>query len=168
MAGVLIAKDDPDDTQLDFSYMDLDECETCLQASSDVVDRLRVKSVLLNNNFIQTVSSSLNQFENLVMLNVSSNRLSIVADESFVLKKLRVLIASDNNFNDMSMPKSFSSQFANLEVINLSGNQFKNFPYQLLDMASLIEIHLGSNLIETLPRNYENLQNLEVLYLGTL
>lgn len=51
-------------------------------------------------------------------------------------------------------------------MINLSGNQFNQFPYQLLDCRTLREIYLGSNKIGVLPRSYEQLSNLEVLYLG--
>lgn len=48
----------------------------------------------------------------------------------------------------------------------MSGNQFTQFPYQLLECRSLREIYLGSNKIGVLPRSYEQLVNLEVLYLG--
>lgn len=51
-------------------------------------------------------------------------------------------------------------------MVNLSGNQFTQFPYQLLECRSLREIYLGSNKIGVLPRSYEQLANLEVLYLG--
>lgn len=48
----------------------------------------------------------------------------------------------------------------------MSGNQFTQFPYQLLDCRSLREIYLGSNKISLLPRTWEQLAALEVLYLG--
>lgn len=53
-----------------------------------------------------------------------------------------------------------------MELVNLSGNQFTQFPYQLLDCRSLREIYLGSNKIGLLPRTWEQLSQLEVLYLG--
>jgi Leucine-rich repeat (LRR) protein len=174
MAGVHVSNRKKDggcdaeeaNTFIDFSYMDLDECETSMNMALASCDRFGVERILINNNSIRALSSNIYQFRNLVMLNVSSNRLNLITDEIFMLNKLKVFIGSDNLFNDMSLPKNFSDHLKSLEVINLNGNQFKNFPYQLLQMETLQEIHLGANLIETLPKDYENLYNLEVLYLG--
>jgi Leucine-rich repeat (LRR) protein len=82
------------------------------------------------------------------------------------LVNLKNLIMKDNLLEDMSIPKGFDEKLTQLEVVNFSGNMLTQFPYQLLNMSNLKEIYLGSNKISVLPRNYELLQKLEVLYLG--
>jgi Leucine-rich repeat (LRR) protein len=48
-------------------------------------------------------------------------------------------------------------QLKQLEIINLGGNRFKQFPYQLFQMFNLKEIYLGSNQIAILPDLFQSL-----------
>lgn len=108
----------------------------------------------------------LSAFVNVETLDLSSNCLKVVSEDICRLVNLRVLVIKENELSDTSLPKQLSYRLSKLELVNLSGNQFTQFPYQLLDCRSLREIYLGSNKIGMLPRTWEQLSQLEVLYLG--
>jgi len=153
---------------VDLAYMDLERqgCEEMLTAAlKHDDDSTAVRHVMLNNNVLMNVPKQLARFVNLAILDMSSNQLKSLC-KHLHLPQLKVLILKDNILNDTSLPKDFADRMPSLEVLNLSGNQFTQFPYQLLDMDTLRELNLGSNKISVLPRHYENLHALEVLYLG--
>ena len=154
---------------LDFGYLELDECNSHIQIAlqDDEGARANTTQLLLNNNLLKALPPNLSLFFNIQTLDISCNYLDTLDPATICqMSRLRVLIAKDNLLDDKSIPKEFSANLSDLEVVNFSGNLFTQFPYQLLDMASLREIHLGSNKLTALPRNYERLQRLEVLYLG--
>lgn len=151
---------------IDLSYMDLEECEEDLKLCAEKNAYFNVTDLLLNNNLLKTLPRLISNFNNLEILDLSSNCLKILHDDLCKLFNLKVLIVKDNLLNDMSIPKDFSSKLTKLEIINLSGNLLTQFPYQLLELITLRECYLGSNKLTVLPRNYECLQNLEILYLG--
>lgn len=72
------------------------------------------------------------------------------------LKNLKHLYVNNNLLNDLSLPKELQ-ELTQLEIINLSGNQFKQFPYQLFRLTNLKEIYLTSNQIAYLPDQFHNL-----------
>lgn len=146
---------------LDLSYMDLVDCDENLQKAQ----RQLITCLLLNNNLLKKLPAVINTFKDIQTLDLSANQLSTLDLELSKLTNLRNLIVKDNLLDDQSLPKDFFNA-VQLESINLSGNMFTQFPYQLLEIKTLREIYLGSNKIQCLPRNYENLQRLEVLYLG--
>jgi Leucine-rich repeat (LRR) protein len=151
---------------LDLSHMDLEDCSYNLSLFAQCNDSLAITSLLLNNNMIKTLPSLLSFFANVHTLDLSSNQMKAVDADVCKLANLKNLIIKDNLLEDMSLPKDFAQGLTQLEMINLSGNMFTQFPYQLLSMPTLREIYIGSNKISTLPRNYEQLQRLEIFYLG--
>ena len=148
---------------LDLSYLDLEDCQESLNAST--IDRQLITCLLLNNNLLKRISPILSTFRGIQTLDLSCNQLKTVSIEIGKLPSLRNLLIKDNLLDDTSLPKDLCNAVF-LESINLSGNMFTQFPFQLLELKSLKEIYLGSNKISCLPRSYENLQRLEVLYLG--
>lgn len=151
---------------LDLSYMELEDVSFNLGLSIESNDNLNIHSLLMNNNLIKSLPSLFEFFPNIHTLDLSSNNLKALSDDVCKLVNLKNLIVKDNLLEDMSLPKNFAEDLSQLEVVNLSGNMFTQFPYQLLNMPMLKEIYLGSNKIAVLPRNYEQLQRLEILYLG--
>lgn len=151
---------------MDLSYLDLEECESSLSLTIETSDCSMVSTILLNNNLLREIPPIIMFFQNLKTLDFSCNSIKIIHEDICKLVNLKNLIIKDNLLEDTSLPKEMGSKLTNLEVINLSGNLFTQFPYQLLEMRSLREIYLGSNKIGILPKNYENLQRVEILYLG--
>jgi len=151
----------------DLSYLDLDTDSLRIEIQNDQKNRHdKIRSLILSNNLLTDLPENLRIFSKLITLEISSNQIkNLSIDLCQVLPNLRNLICKNNQLSDGSLPKCFGSN-SNLEVINLSGNQFTQFPYQLLEIMNVREIYLGSNQIGVLPRNYENLFNLEILYLG--
>lgn len=154
---------------LDFSYMDLVEIESHLENALKQHNGEKILELHLNNNLLNDFhTSALLSFRNLIHLDISSNQLKVLPQEVLHLHTLRSLIIKDNLLDDNSLPKELGEYLgSSLEVINLTGNLFTQFPYQLFDMINLKEIYLGANKIGTLPpKNYELLAKLEILYLG--
>ncbi|RNA40420.1 leucine-rich repeat-containing 58-like [Brachionus plicatilis] len=153
---------------LDLSYFDLEECESNLNYAwyGHIEAAHRITKILLNNNLIKLVPAIIGQFVNVQTLDLSSNCLKILDENICKLQGLKNLIVRDNQLEDNSLPKNLGARLPNLEIVNLSGNLFTQFPYQLLEIRSLKEIYLGSNKISGMPRSYEQLQGLEILYLG--
>lgn len=152
---------------VDLSYMDLEECSSHLDSVEEKREASSIAHLLLNNNLLIEISANICKFENLITVDISCNNLPFLSDDLCKLRNLRRLIAKENRFDDLSLPKSLGEHLnANLEVLNLSGNMFTQFPPQLLELESLKELYLGGNKISALPKNYDRLHVLEVLYLG--
>jgi Leucine-rich repeat (LRR) protein len=155
------------DDLIDLSNLDLEEADTSLHSLIEKsTNPLSINILLLNNNLLTQFPSLLGCFNNLKTLDISNNQIKILSVDICKLFNLRVLIASNNLLEDFSLPKELPDKLPLLETINLGGNLFAQFPYQLLEMRSLREIYLGSNKITCLPKNFEKLQKLEILYLG--
>jgi Leucine-rich repeat (LRR) protein len=154
---------------LDFAFMDLIECESHLKQALKEHNGEKILDLHINNNLLSDLHApSLLLFNNLIHLDLSSNQLKVLPPEVLHLQALRRLILKNNLFDDNSLPKELGECFSSsLEVINLTGNLFTQFPYQLFDLINLREIYLGANKISNLPpKNYELLAKLEILYLG--
>ena len=151
---------------LDFSFYELDDLSYQIGLSIQKDEHLNINTILLNNNLLKSVPSLISFFGNVHTLDLSCNNLKILDAELCKLSNLKNLIVKDNSLEDMSLPKDFSENLSQLEIVNLSGNLFTQFPYQLLNLINLRELYLGGNKISALPRNYELLQKLEILYLG--
>ena len=157
----------PSTDVIDFSYMDLEECESHLENAQQKHDLLNIQHLLLNNNLLIELSTSILKYQNLITIDISCNNLTFIPDDICKLRHLKRLFAKENRFDDMSLPKSFGSFLcANLEVLNLSGNMFTQFPPQLLELETLKELYLGGNKLSILPKNFDMLTELETFYLG--
>lgn len=152
----------------DLSYMDLDSTDLDHELIIDIKSNKHhhtIRSLLLAYNLLSDLPPSLRSFHNIEILDLSSNQLKTLNLNMRVdLPRLKQFIAKDNLLSDQSLAKDFGNGV--LEVVNFSGNNFTQFPYQLLEMHAVREIYLGSNEVKVLPRSYEKLEKLEILYLG--
>ncbi len=160
---------DSDTNVLDLSYMDFNTNDLDHEFKNNVktdVKHSLIRSMFLSNNLLTDLPISLKSFQNIRILDISSNQLKkLTLDIRSDLPRLKQLIANDNLLTDNSLPKdSFDNGL--LSVVNFSANKFTQFPYQILEVPTLKECYLGSNQIQTLPRDYTELKNLEILYLG--
>eukprot|EP00058_Branchiostoma_floridae_P023732 XP_002609222.1 hypothetical protein BRAFLDRAFT_125970 [Branchiostoma floridae] len=154
--------DDDGENVVDFSRSDLDLFPEQLTETAGALD---CKTLLLTHNRIAILPRAISQFQSLQVLDFSSNHLSYISEEIVQLPKLRTLIVKNNRLDESALPKNLELA-PSLEVLNLSGNLFTDFPTQFTQMDKLKALYLGGNRIRTLPSEIENMQGLELLYLG--
>jgi len=122
-----------------------------------------VRRLVLTDNELSHVPSSISQFVNLEELDVSRNRISWLNGEIAHLPKLRLLIARNNNLRHL--PKEFESLLS-LHILNLSGNLYDDLPREVFGLRNLKELYFGGNNISNIPQDIRRLQSLQVLYFG--
>lgn len=151
----------------DLSYLDMNEVTIDRELLNHKQNsQNKIKTLILSNNLLTDLPSSICIYQNIETLDISNNRIkSFSFDFLQHMTSLRNFIAKDNLLSDSSLPKDFGV-YNKLEVVNLSSNRFTQLPYQLLNIQNLREIYLGNNQIQALPRNFEDLSKLEILYLG--
>ncbi|XP_078684577.1 leucine-rich repeat-containing protein 58-like [Branchiostoma floridae x Branchiostoma belcheri] len=154
--------DDDSENVVDFSRSDLELFPEQLTETAGALD---CKTLLLTHNRIAILPRAISQFQRLEALDFSSNHLSYISEEIIRLPRLRTLIVKNNRLDESALPKDFGLA-PSLEVLNLSGNLFTDFPFQLTQMDKLKALYIGGNRIRTLPPEIENMQGLELLYLG--
>jgi len=128
-------------------------------------ERDNIQSLQIHHNSIGFIPTSIETFTSLVILDVSNNRLSHIADEFSNLASLQTLVAKNNNLDDDSLPKAFD-QLKSLRAVNLGGNNLTEFPPQLIHMPDIQKLYLGSNKISDIPNTIQHMHSLEVLNLG--
>ncbi|GFO39701.1 leucine-rich repeat-containing protein [Plakobranchus ocellatus] len=144
----------------DLSYGNLDTIPECtLQRTNSI------HSLQLDNNDITSLPCSIGLFKKLIVLDISSNKMTFIPDEICQLTKMRTLIAKNNHLTTASFPKGLSS-LKSLEVLNVSGNHLEIFPTQFTLLEKLQVLHIGGNVLKKLPSSIKALSKLEVLYLG--
>lgn len=132
----------------------------------DLVDhKERLIIIDVSRNQIATIPASINNFVNVIELDLSTNRIIRLPDELLQLKHLKTLTCKNNLLNSDSLPKEFGT-CPTLQTLNLSGNLFLNFPVQLTEISTLRVLHMGANRIQEVPPEIERLARLEHLYLG--
>lgn len=116
-----------------------------------------IESIILYNNQLSSLPVSLVKFSNLHVLDISNNFLTCLSVEVFVHCPLRTLIAKNNMLTNESLPKTFSKS-GQLRELNLSGNQLKSFPVQVLELKAIKYLYLNGNLIQKLDKDIWKLQ----------
>jgi len=146
----------------DLSHGNLDGFPDFLtERSSDIVD------LLLDHNRISIIPKLIGSFTNLVLLDVSFNSLRYISSEIVHLEHLQMLHARNNLLDDDSLPKDMGLM-KSLQVINLSGNAFSEFPMQLTEMTALKCLQLGANNIVHIPPEIANLKRSVSRHFGVL
>ncbi|XP_055601658.1 leucine-rich repeat-containing protein 58-like [Uranotaenia lowii] len=126
-----------------------------------------VETVLLNHNNLSTVPTSIVEFINLRVLDLSNNNLYSIPDAITQQCQLTTLIVKNNRLDNGSLPKSLrSAQGSGLRELNLSGNRFTHFPEQITELKTLKYLYLGGNQITNVSKDIWKLVNLQLLSLG--
>ena len=146
-----------DSTQIKKEYSNLEEA----LKNPEKVYRLN-----LSNQNIELPKESWSKFINLEYLSFKNDHLKEIPNEIALLKNLKVLDLSGNDFK--ILPLSFS-ELSNLEELFL--NDEKNMKlYDNIEIISLLPhlrvLHLENDNLSNLPKNIFKLTNLESLFLN--
>lgn len=119
-----------------------------------------IETILLNHNLLQTLSAnSLTHFNNLRVLDLSSNGLTKLPQDLLQICPLNKLILKNNLLTNSSLPKCFKSAKHNaMRELNLSGNLLTQFPDAVLELTNLKYLYLGANKITTVSKDIWRLQ----------
>lgn len=152
----------PEQKTLDYGRLGLSiEClEENLSHLHKISKLMDIEIVLLNHNLLQTLPShTLTKFNNLHVLDLSSNGLTQLPQDLMQICPLTKLILKNNLLTNSSLPKCFkSAQHNGLRELNLSGNLLKHFPDAVLDLNNLKYLYLGANKITTISKDIWRLQ----------
>ncbi|XP_066583961.1 leucine-rich repeat-containing protein 58 [Prorops nasuta] len=149
---------------LDLSYLMLDP-DVLEEQFLSVKSPEHVDTLLLHQNRLSSVPTSIGRFTNLNNLDISNCSLSRLPD--FLGDcPLVCLVAKNNNLTNDSLPKSFEN-LSELRELNLSGNRLTDFPEQIFDLAGLKYLYLGGNNISEIKKDVWKLQRLQVLSMGS-
>ena len=145
---------DSQNKTLDYSHLTLNSPDLFNSveqfAKSEKKSIQNVDVLVLHHNQLTTLPVNINKFNNLRVLDVSSNGLTTFPEVLFECPLVSI-IAKNNNLNDESFPKSFSA-FSNLKELNLNGNNLTSIPAQLLEVESLKYLYLGANKIREISK----------------
>lgn len=116
-----------------------------------------IENVFLHHNMLSSIPMAVIKFNNLKVLDISSNNLTVIPD---VINQcpLVTLIAKNNKLTNESLPKILFAKGKNIKEINLSGNRFEFFPEQLLELRTLRYLYLGGNQINQIPATVSKMQ----------
>lgn len=105
---------------------------------------------LQDNELTEVPAKALKNLINLSLLDISKNRISHIADNSFItLRKLTTLKVSDNNVT--LAPHSLAGLEGSLKNLNLKGTKQKTVPECIRGLRSLAFLDLSQNSIRELP-----------------
>lgn len=152
---------------LDLSFAQYTAVQLHKNFQATKIQKEHILSMNLSANDLDHVPKSIDQFVNLTSLDLSQNALTTLDEAITRLPKLNALIVTNNRLNENSLPKNFSSAFANsLKVLSLGGNEFQQIPDQIFELSNLRSLYIGGNQLQSLPRKIRNLEKLQNLYLG--
>ncbi|MCB0725792.1 MAG: leucine-rich repeat domain-containing protein [Ignavibacteriae bacterium] len=120
----------------------------------------------LTNQNLTALPAEIGTLNNLQYCNLSKNQLTSLPPEIKHLRNLQWLILEDNNI--ASLPGEIT-ELTNLEVLNLDGNSALDVDgaFQVAGaIPSLKELSMNKVLINTLPKSFFSLNNVEKLYLS--
>lgn len=146
-----------DYSRLGLSVECLEEHLQHLQKMSKLTD---IETVLLNHNLISTLpSSALARFNNLHVLDISSNGLTQLPQDLLQICPLTKLILKNNLLTNSALPKCFkTAKYNGLRELNLSGNLLAHFPDAVLELTNLKYLYLGGNKIKSISKDIWRLQ----------
>lgn len=122
-------------------------------------------NLVLRNNKLTSVPSSIKRLQKLRFLDVSSNCLSEIPAGVNKCAELFSLNVRGNQLE--SLPPLGQGRLGKLSVLDFSNNKLTEFPEDLtcLSLSSLSEIHAQNNAIGSLPASIKNVHALKVLNL---
>ena len=127
----------------------------------------KVYRLNLSNQKVQVPKDAWSKFVNLEFLSFKNDHLEEIPQEISLLKKLKVLDLSGNDFT--TLPKSFSELY-NLEELFLNDEKKFNLNANI-DIISFLPrlkiLHLENDSLLKLPKNIFKLNHLEKLFLNS-
>lgn len=160
------SSDDNSNKVVEFSYLMLDTAtldhNLDVFASDEKKPAAEVESLILHHNRLSTVPDNIVKFSNLKVLDISSNGLTVLPD-ILMHCPLTSLIAKNNNFNNESLPKTFTVT-STMKELNLSGNNLTAFPEQVIDFRNLKYLYLSGNLIMNIPKDIKRLKRYDIIF----
>lgn len=120
-----------------------------------------IKSLMVNDTGIKSIIG-IEIFQNLIMLDISSNEIKDIPKELGTLQNLRILIINDNQITDLG---SGITNLINLEVLDASSNKIVKLPTDINKLIKLEQLQLQNNMINELPDGISSLKSLEMLVL---
>lgn len=164
--------DSKEQKTLDYSRLNLNEFLTDANNDLETSSKLLSKSwkdieiLLLNHNCLTKLPNNLKYFQNLRILDLSSNRLTSLPAVIAQLP-LITLVAKNNQLTNESLPKTFltDNQNSYLKELNLSGNLLRHFPEQVLELTTLKYLYLGGNQIRSINKDIWRMKRFNLYYL---
>lgn len=153
-----------------------------LKLSAEIGSITRLKSLVLNNNLLDSLPPELWRLSYLVTLDLSNNHLGHLDSKISGLKNLLFLSVRGNGLTSLPLSLFDLQQLENLllsknlldtlpeevsnllflKYLNVSENQLRTIPLNVAAMAQLDSLDLSGNLITTLPELISELQNTKV------
>uniref|UniRef100_A0A8W7P5S9 Disease resistance R13L4/SHOC-2-like LRR domain-containing protein n=1 Tax=Anopheles coluzzii TaxID=1518534 RepID=A0A8W7P5S9_ANOCL len=117
----------------------------------------------LSDNDIIKIPSDIQNFVNLVELDVSRNEIGDIPED---IKHLRSLQIADFSSNPISRLPAGFTQLRNLTVLGLNDMSLISLPQDFGCLSKLVSLELRENLLKNLPESISQLTKLERLDLG--
>lgn len=138
---------------IDIAYLllDIETVENNFEEHVKKCTHLEVEKLILHHNQLSVLPANINKFSNTRILDISNNGLKVLPNVLEYLP-LTTLVAKNNLLNNSSLPKCFKNHSSLLEL-NLSGNQIRHFPEQILDFVNLKFLCLGGNKMQQISKN---------------
>lgn len=125
----------------------------------DLSNMTKLIDLDLAKNQLKDIPSEFQYLKNLKNLNLSQNQISIIDGNFSNCSSLEILRLDDNEIQSIDILKDF----INLIELDVSNNKIKELCVSNLKKLKILKANL--NLITNLPKNFNNLQDLEVLEL---
>ncbi|XP_075259205.1 uncharacterized protein LOC142351030 [Convolutriloba macropyga] len=133
-------------------------------------NRDRLNILVASKNQIEQIPSQILLCTALKRLDLSKNQIRTLPKELFQLPNLRYVDLGSNLLCELSL--SFTDEVGNavsssrITHLVLSNNKFTVISWWVLMLENLVHLHMGANLIKSLPSCIDRLRNLKDLYLG--
>ena len=142
-------------TKLDLTYTKLKTLP------DDIFEKFTaLEELILNDNKLTTLPSSINGLKNLKILSISQNKFKTLPISIGELNNLKQVRAIDNELE--SLPETIK-HLTKLEQLDISGNKLKTLPSGIEELKGLEELYIDKNALESLPESITNLVNLKNL-----
>lgn len=123
------------------------------------LNSLKLESIVISGNEIETLRDTIGQFTNLNYLDISNNKISNFPTTITELKKLNNIHASNNNISSMVE----ICELPNLKLLILDSNKLDIIPTSISNLTCLISLSLRDNYVNHIPDELGTLTQLRTL-----
>lgn len=158
----LIQKRGFDNTLFNLQHLNyLNITLTCLREVPEEIGKLQnLTTLVLHSNEISKIPNTIEKLGKLKVLDCSRNKLTSLPDEIGKLPQLTTMNISSN------LLRSIPTQIGNIKltILNLSNNQFEAFPDVCYpELIHLTEIYVNGNQIKEIPVTINQLASLKII-----